>query len=194
MIEEIDEIEYWVRRFQASQAIPQRTVKQQASLSSETPIGEGSKSSETPSATFATSLESAYRSETSPETPQASTPTVLPDQQAELAWRIAAMRSQVRPRPLHQPLLVARSDAPLLRDAPGRCGSCGEPRHERDGGGRYTCGYCARAKEAVLNEAYEGVTLLTAPVASRETPATPQAQPPAREPIGGEGRTPGSAA
>ncbi|HLY29667.1 MAG TPA: hypothetical protein VKQ36_01440 [Ktedonobacterales bacterium] len=87
----------------------------------------------------------------------------------ELLWRIEAMRPQLCPRPLPQPLLVARPNAPLLRDAPGMCGSCGEPLGE---GRRFVCGYCARAKEAVLNAAYEGVPLLL-PMASTEPPATP---------------------
>lgn len=75
---------------------------------------------------------------------------IVADPASEVAWRVAAMRPHATPAgPV--PLLVARPGQPR----PGRCVSCGDA---LDGGRRYRCGPCARAAEAVLNEAREGVT------------------------------------
>ena len=68
---------------------------------------------------------------------------------ADLRWRIAAMRRQIRPGP-YIPFLVARRD---FVDAPGCCLSCGD---SVDPGRRYRCGPCVRAAEIVVNEAWEG--------------------------------------
>ena len=48
---------------------------------------------------------------------------LLGSQDDEVAWRIEAMRPQLRPGPII-PFLVARRD---FVDAPGRCLSCGDP-------------------------------------------------------------------
>ena len=67
----------------------------------------------------------------------------------EVAWRVEAMRRQIRPGPII-PFLVARRD---FVDTPGGCLSCGDP---RGSGRRYRCGPCVRAAEIVVNEAWEG--------------------------------------
>ena len=74
---------------------------------------------------------------------------LLAEEDAEVAWRVAAMRPQVPPRePI--PVLTARATTP----APGRCDACGEPL----GPGRaYRCEPCARAAWFVLHEVREGV-------------------------------------
>lgn len=69
--------------------------------------------------------------------------------EAETAWRVEAMRRQIRPGPVI-PFLVARRD---FVDAPGRCLSCGDPVGPDR---RYRCGPCVRAAEIVVNEAWEG--------------------------------------
>jgi hypothetical protein len=67
----------------------------------------------------------------------------------DVAWRVEAMRPQVRPGPLF-PFLVSRRD---FLDAPGHCLSCGDP----VGPDRlYRCSPCVRAAEIVINEAWEG--------------------------------------
>jgi hypothetical protein len=67
----------------------------------------------------------------------------------QVAWRVDAMRRQIRPGPII-PFLVARRD---FVDAPGHCLSCGDPCGL---GRRYRCGPCVRAAEIVVNEAWEG--------------------------------------
>jgi hypothetical protein len=76
-------------------------------------------------------------------------PTVNTDDQAGIAWRVEAMRRQIRPGPII-PFLVARCD---FVDTSGGCLSCGDPRGP---GRRYRCGPCVRAAEIVVNEAWEG--------------------------------------
>ena len=74
---------------------------------------------------------------------------LLAAEDAEVAWRAAAMRPQVPVRgPI--PLLVAREFAPV----PGGCASCGDP---LSGGRPFRCGPCARAAWLVLHEVREGV-------------------------------------
>jgi hypothetical protein len=67
-------------------------------------------------------------------------PTVLAfleQQDAEVAWRVAAMRPQVTTRgPI--PILIARDVPPKA----GCCFSCGEPLSENS---KYRCSLCARA-------------------------------------------------
>jgi hypothetical protein len=76
--------------------------------------------------------------------------TLLADD-TDVAWRVEAMRRQIRPGPpLIIPFLVARRD---FADAPGVCMSCGDPCGP---GRRYRCGPCVRAAEIVVNEAWEG--------------------------------------
>lgn len=90
---------------------------------------------------------SAHKTELMPLVAQTSSPAV--------AWRVMVMRAQMPARgPI--PLLLARPQAPLLRDAPGRCGSCGDPREE---GQRYVCRACQAAKWLVLNAVREDVSL-----------------------------------
>ena len=73
---------------------------------------------------------------------------LLAAEDAEVAWRVAAMRPQVPPRgPI--PVLVARDVVP----APGCCPSCGDPRGE---GRSLRCASCARAAWSVLHEVREG--------------------------------------
>lgn len=67
----------------------------------------------------------------------------------QVAWRVGAMRHQIRPG-LIVPFLVARRN---FVDAPGGCLSCGDP---CGAGRRYRCGPCVRAAEIVVNEAWEG--------------------------------------
>ncbi len=68
----------------------------------------------------------------------------------EVAWRVAAMRSQVPPAgPI--PFLLARRDA---QDAPGLCLSCGDPLGD---GRRWRCRSCEEAAELALNQVREGV-------------------------------------
>lgn len=72
---------------------------------------------------------------------------LLSEVEAEVAWRVAAMRPQVPPRGAIG-RLVARPDAPSV-DAPRRCGSCGDPLPDDC---RYVCALCQQAKWLVLNE------------------------------------------
>jgi hypothetical protein len=70
---------------------------------------------------------------------------VLESEEAEVAWRIAAMRPQVTVRgPV--PVLTARS----LESMPGCCTSCGDSLNPPY---RYRCEPCIRAAWAVLREA-----------------------------------------
>ncbi len=72
----------------------------------------------------------------------------------EVAWRVAAMRSQIPPRgPI--PFLVALPDADTLF-LPGHCGSCGDA---LEAGRRYRCAPCQEAAWRALNEIREGVLL-----------------------------------
>jgi hypothetical protein len=74
---------------------------------------------------------------------------LLAEEDAEIAWRIAAMRPQVPVRgPI--PLLIARESNP----APACCVSCGNPipAHRR-----YRCAPCARATWIVLHDVREAV-------------------------------------
>ena len=69
---------------------------------------------------------------------------------AEVAWRIEAMRPQV-PRSGAIPILLARPEA---RTAPrGTCVSCGDPLAADR---RVRCAPCVAAVERVLNEVREG--------------------------------------
>jgi hypothetical protein len=74
---------------------------------------------------------------------------LLAAEEAELAWRIAAMRPPV-PQSGPIPFLVAR-EAPL---AAGQCLSCGEP---LAAGRTYRCALCVRAAQVVLGWLREGV-------------------------------------
>ena len=75
---------------------------------------------------------------------------LLAAEDAEVAWRVEAMRPQVPPRgPI--PFLKARDAAP----AAGGCLSCGDALGE---GRAYRCARCAEAAWAALHEAREGVT------------------------------------
>lgn len=74
---------------------------------------------------------------------------LLADEDAAVAWRVAAMRPRV-PGTGPIPFLVAREGAP----APGTCLSCGDPLRPD---GAYRCGPCARAAWLVLHEVREGV-------------------------------------
>ncbi len=74
---------------------------------------------------------------------------LLAADEAEVAWRLEAMRPQVPPRgPI--PVLVAR-DAPVPA---GCCISCGDGLRE---GRRFRCSPCAQAAGRVLDEVREGV-------------------------------------
>ena len=74
---------------------------------------------------------------------------LLAAEDAEVAWRVAAMRPQVPPRgPI--PVLMARE----VGAAPGCCPSCGDPLGQGRG---LRCGPCARAAWLVLHEVREGV-------------------------------------
>jgi hypothetical protein len=76
---------------------------------------------------------------------------LTPVDEAAIAWRVAAMRNQLRPG-APSLFLVAASDA-LACDAPGHCLSCGDaltPGH------RYRCLACVRAAEQVLHERRDG--------------------------------------
>jgi hypothetical protein len=74
---------------------------------------------------------------------------LLIEEEAELGWRIEAMRPQVPERgPI--PVLVARAVSP----SPGHCLSCGEPLPpERP----MRCALCVRAAQVVLGWIREGV-------------------------------------
>jgi hypothetical protein len=75
---------------------------------------------------------------------------LLAQEDAELAWRIAAMRSQVPARgPI--PFLKARDAEPAI----GGCLSCGDALR---GGRSYRCASCARAAWTVLHAEREGVS------------------------------------
>ncbi len=75
---------------------------------------------------------------------------LLAAEDAEVAWRAAAMRPQVPARgPI--PVLVARD----LRTGPDGCISCGNP---LAGGPSVRCAPCARASWLVLHELREGVS------------------------------------
>lgn len=63
----------------------------------------------------------------------------------DLAWRVAAMRPQVRDKG-GIPLLVARRE---IKPLPGQCTSCGDPLER---GNRYRCELCVRAAWEVLRE------------------------------------------
>jgi TubC N-terminal docking domain len=70
---------------------------------------------------------------------------------AEIAWRVEVLRPHVAPRgPVWLP--PVRPDAPYLRDAPGRCCSCGEP---RPASLRFICAACAASHRTVLLEVRE---------------------------------------
>ena len=73
---------------------------------------------------------------------------LLAAEDAEVAWRVAAMRRQV---PGHGPIpfLVARD----VRPEPGRCLACGDPLRD---GRSLRCAPCARAAWSVLHEVREG--------------------------------------
>jgi predicted RNA binding protein YcfA (HicA-like mRNA interferase family) len=71
---------------------------------------------------------------------------------AEVAWRVEAMRPQIPPRgPI--PFLLARLEV-TTPYAPGHCGSCGDP---LDAGQRFRCSPCQQAAWQALNEVREGV-------------------------------------
>jgi hypothetical protein len=74
---------------------------------------------------------------------------LLTEENAEIAWRVAAMRPQV---PLRGaiPLLMARLGIPALN----HCISCGDPIPAQR---RYRCAPCARATWAVLHDVREAV-------------------------------------
>jgi hypothetical protein len=76
--------------------------------------------------------------------------TVLAEEEAEIAWRVAVMRLQV-PSTGPIPVLVARGGRP----SPGHCVSCGDPlltdRSRR-------CRLCSQAACSVLLEVREGLT------------------------------------
>jgi hypothetical protein len=75
---------------------------------------------------------------------------LLAQQDAEVAWRVAAMRPQVAAKgPI--PILIARDTSPKV----GCCISCGDPLAENS---KYRCTWCARAAWLVLGEVREGVT------------------------------------
>jgi hypothetical protein len=71
----------------------------------------------------------------------------------EMAWRVAAMRSQV-PRRGAIPVLVARDRA----SEPGCCISCGEHLNEEL---TFRCSLCSRATWVVLHEIREGLSQKT---------------------------------
>jgi hypothetical protein len=74
----------------------------------------------------------------------------LAEQEAEVAWRVAAMRPQVAATgPI--PILIARDTRPKA----GCCISCGDP---LSGNSTYRCSPCARAAWLILGEVREGVT------------------------------------
>jgi len=74
---------------------------------------------------------------------------LLSAEDADVAWRVAAMRPQV-PRRGAIPMLIARQVTSSL----GRCISCGERLHE---GVMVRCSPCARAAWVVLHEIREDV-------------------------------------
>jgi hypothetical protein len=76
---------------------------------------------------------------------------LLAAEDADVAWRVEAMRPQV-PRRGAIPMLVAREQAP----EPGCCVSCGEHLNE---GVTFRCSPCARAAWVVLHEIREDVRL-----------------------------------
>jgi hypothetical protein len=70
----------------------------------------------------------------------------------EIAWRVAAMRSQIPPRgPIR--FLLARPDL-VTPCGPGHCDSCGDAMPPE---GRYRCTLCKEAAWLVINEVREGV-------------------------------------
>ncbi len=75
---------------------------------------------------------------------------LLTEDEREVAWRAAFMRTQLRPHgPI--PFLVARS---ALSDIRGLCLSCDAPLRE---GQTVRCAPCVKAAERVLNELREGL-------------------------------------
>ena len=74
---------------------------------------------------------------------------LLTAEDAEVAWRIAAMRPRV-PHRGAIPVLVARE----VVSTSGNCVSCGEPLHE---GAAFRCVSCTRAAWVVLHEIREDV-------------------------------------
>jgi hypothetical protein len=74
---------------------------------------------------------------------------LLTREASEIAWRVAAIRSQV-PAKGPIPFLVARQTADT---GVGRCWSCGDA---LDAGRTVRCVLCVLAVEAVLNEVREG--------------------------------------
>jgi hypothetical protein len=74
---------------------------------------------------------------------------LLAAEDADVAWRVAAMRPQV-PKRGAIPVLVAREGVP----EPGSCVSCGQ--HLREGV-IFRCSLCSRAAWVVLHEVREGV-------------------------------------
>jgi hypothetical protein len=74
---------------------------------------------------------------------------LLAAEDANVAWRVAAMRPQV-PQRGAIPVLVAREGVSV----PGSCVSCGE--HLREGV-TFRCSLCSRAAWVVLHEVREGV-------------------------------------
>lgn len=74
---------------------------------------------------------------------------LLAAEDAEVAWRVEAMRPQVPVRGLI-PILVARAHNPVR----GGCISCGGRLSPRQ---RYRCGPCAQAAWVVLHDVREGV-------------------------------------
>jgi hypothetical protein len=74
---------------------------------------------------------------------------LLAAEDADVAWRIDAMRAQV-PQRGAIPVLVARARV----QEPGRCVSCGDHLHE---GTQFRCSPCARATWVVLHEIREDV-------------------------------------
>jgi hypothetical protein len=75
---------------------------------------------------------------------------MLATEDAEVAWRVSAMRLQVPKRgPI--PVLVARVGG---LSAPGCCVSCGDALQQHQ---RFRCSLCARAAWVVLHEIREDV-------------------------------------
>jgi hypothetical protein len=74
------------------------------------------------------------------------------DLDADVAWRMAAMRAQIPTRGAI-PFLVALPEAETLF-LPGHCGSCGDPLAERR---RFRWAPCQEAAWLALNEVREGV-------------------------------------
>lgn len=75
---------------------------------------------------------------------------LLNSEEADVQWRVEAMRLQYVPGRGGFPFFVARRD---FVDAPGCCLSCGEPHGP---GRKYRCSPCVRAVEIVINEVLEG--------------------------------------